>query len=59
MDAHAINVASRNPSNGGRSPYVAVSPACGRLPHLRHDEQTNTGRGLAYGRTVSALPLHW
>jgi AraC family transcriptional regulator len=56
MDAHATNVVSRNPSNSGTSPYVAVSPSYGRLLHQRRDERTDTGRSLSYGRTDFRSP---
>ena len=56
MDARATDVASRNPTNSGTSPYVAVSPSGGRLLHPRRDERTNTGRPLSYGRTDLRSP---
>src|ERR1700741_66182 len=56
MDAHATNVASRNPSNRGTSPHVAVSPAYDRLLHPRRDERTDTGRNLSYGQTDFRSP---
>jgi AraC family transcriptional regulator len=56
MDAHATNVASRNPSNGGTSPYVVVAPSCGRFLHPRRNERTNTGRSLSYSRTDFRSP---
>jgi AraC family transcriptional regulator len=55
MDAHATNVASRNPSNRGPRPCVAASPSRGRLLGPWRDERTNTGRHLSDGRAPDTL----
>jgi AraC family transcriptional regulator len=56
MDAHATNVASRNPSNGGAPPDAAVSPSRGRLRGPWRDERTNSGRHLSDGRADFRSP---
>jgi AraC family transcriptional regulator len=59
MDTYATNAASRNPSNSGAPPEVAVSPSWGRLLSPWRDERTNSGSHLTYGRADFRSPDAW
>jgi AraC family transcriptional regulator len=56
MDAHATDVASRNPSDSGEAPCIAVSPSRSRLLDPWRDERKNTDRHLSYRRTDFPSP---